>query len=137
LSGGEQQRVSIARALINEPAILIADEPTANLDTASAMGILNVFKNLNTEHGQTIVMVTHEPEHLKIVDRAIELRDGAIVRGRGLAVETATVKCAHCGSVIFREAAMKKTVRGRTEYFCCEHCMTHFSEEHEKAHVKR
>jgi len=78
MSGGEQQRVAIARALINEPAILFADEPTANLDSESSETILKLFKKLNKEIGQTIIMVTHEPDDKKYVDRVIWLKDGAM-----------------------------------------------------------
>jgi putative ABC transport system ATP-binding protein len=77
-SGGEQQRVAIGRALINRPRILFADEPTASLDEASARVILDLFKKLNKEMGQTIVMVTHEPEDKKYADRVIWLSDGRI-----------------------------------------------------------
>ena len=76
ISGGEQQRASIARALINQPKILFADEPTASLDITSAKVILDLFKKLNREMGQTIVMVTHEAEDEKYVDRVIWLKDG-------------------------------------------------------------
>ena len=79
LSGGEQQRVSIARAMAHEPKILFADEPTANLDTASGNSIIELFKELNSR-GQTIVMVTHEPEYAKYCDRIVYLEDGKIVR---------------------------------------------------------
>jgi len=78
ISGGEQQRVAIARALINHPQILFADEPTASLDIASARIVLELFKRLNREMGQTIVMVTHEPEDEKHVNRVIWLKDGLI-----------------------------------------------------------
>ena len=78
LSGGEQQRVAIARALVNAPKILFADEPTANLDSISADVILNLFTKLNKERGQTIVMITHEPEDRRYVDSIITLKDGAI-----------------------------------------------------------
>lgn len=78
LSGGEQQRVAIARSLINSPKILFADEPTANLDTASAKMVLELFRKLNKERGQTIVMVTHEPEDKQYVNRVIWLKDGLI-----------------------------------------------------------
>ncbi len=78
LSGGEQQRVAIARALINSPRALFADEPTANLDTASAKLVLQLFQKLNRELKQTIVMVTHEPEDRQYVDRIIWLSDGSI-----------------------------------------------------------
>ncbi len=76
VSGGEQQRAAIARALINRPAILFADEPTASLDITSARNVLELFGKLNRELGQTIVMVTHEPEDEKYVDRVIQLKDG-------------------------------------------------------------
>jgi putative ABC transport system ATP-binding protein len=79
LSGGEQQRVSIARAMAHEPKILFADEPTANLDTVSGNSIIELFKELNKK-GQTIVMVTHEEEYAKYCDRIVYLEDGKIVR---------------------------------------------------------
>lgn len=78
VSGGEQQRAAIARALINRPAILFADEPTASLDIASAKVVLELFQKLNNELNQTIVMVTHEPEDEKYVDRVIWLKDGLV-----------------------------------------------------------
>jgi putative ABC transport system ATP-binding protein len=78
LSGGEQQRVAVARALVNKPKILFADEPCANLDTESSMQILELFKKLNKELGQTIVMVSHEEWHEKYADRVIYLKDGMI-----------------------------------------------------------
>ena len=78
LSGGEQQRVTIARALVNEPKILFADEPTANLDTISSKSVLEIFKNLNEKDGITIVMVTHE-EELIYASRKIRLSDGRLV----------------------------------------------------------
>ncbi|KKR62749.1 ABC transporter [Candidatus Nomurabacteria bacterium RIFCSPHIGHO2_01_FULL_39_220] len=78
LSGGEQQRVSIARAIAHEPQILFADEPTANLDNESSRMVMNIFKELHRA-GQTIVMVTHEEEYSKFADRIIHLDDGRIV----------------------------------------------------------
>ncbi len=78
LSGGEQQRVAVARALINGPSILFADEPTASLDATSAAVILGLFRRINKDWGQTIVMVTHEPEDEKYVDRVIWLNDGLV-----------------------------------------------------------
>jgi putative ABC transport system ATP-binding protein len=78
ISGGEQQRVAIARALINEPKIIFADEPTASLDTASATIVLELFRKLNKEHNQTIVMVPHEPDDKSFVDSVIWLKDGLI-----------------------------------------------------------
>ncbi|WP_367278953.1 ABC transporter ATP-binding protein [Methanospirillum sp.] len=78
LSGGQQQRVAIARALMNSPAIVFADEPCANLDTESSRMILDLFKRLNTEWGQTMVMVSHEPWHEQFFDRVIRFRDGRV-----------------------------------------------------------
>jgi len=78
VSGGEQQRASIARALINRPKILFADEPTASLDITSAKVVLELFKKLNKEMGQTIIMVTHEHEDEKHVNRVVWLKDGLV-----------------------------------------------------------
>lgn len=80
LSGGEQQRVSIARALINKPEILLADEPTASLDTKSAMNVINILRKLNEEVRQTIVLITHEEDLGRVADRGIWLKDGRIER---------------------------------------------------------
>jgi putative ABC transport system ATP-binding protein len=77
LSGGEQQKVAIARALINTPKIIFADEPTANLDSVASKEVLEIFKSLNRE-GITIIMVTHEPEELTYASRKINLLDGKI-----------------------------------------------------------
>ena len=79
LSGGEQQRVSIARAIAHNPKILFADEPTANLDSTSSENVINIFTKLNKEKGITIVMVTHEEEYKNIVDRIIRLEDGKVI----------------------------------------------------------
>src|SRR5690606_35036671 len=78
LSGGEQQRVSIARALAHEPQILFADEPTANLDNESSKTVMKLFQEIHQE-GQTIVMVTHEEEYSKFAERIVRLDDGQIV----------------------------------------------------------
>lgn len=79
MSGGEQQRVAVARALINDPEILFADEPTANLDSTSSKQILELFQKLNREIGLTILMVTHEPDDRKYVSRVVWLKDGELV----------------------------------------------------------
>ena len=78
LSGGQQQRVSIARAIVNKPAILFADEPTANLDSESSEIVLKTMRKLVDDYGQTVIMVTHEDEDEKIVDRTIWLKDGIL-----------------------------------------------------------
>jgi putative ABC transport system ATP-binding protein len=76
LSGGEQQRIAIARALMNNPKILFADEPTANLDMASSQVVLELFQKLQQTLNLTIVMVTHEPDDVRYVNRVIKLKDG-------------------------------------------------------------
>jgi putative ABC transport system ATP-binding protein len=81
MSGGEQQRVAIARAIINEPKILLADEPTGNLDTKNSDAVLGMLRQLNKEFGQTIVMITHNPEAAAYGDTVVHMRDGVIVDG--------------------------------------------------------
>jgi putative ABC transport system ATP-binding protein len=78
LSGGEQQRVAIARALVNQPAILLADEPTGNLDTENSNAVLELLRGLNKRKGQTILMITHNPEAASFADRIVAMRDGRI-----------------------------------------------------------
>jgi len=78
LSGGEQQRIAIARALINKPEMLFADEPTANLDSVSSKQVIELFRKLNTETGLTILMVTHESDDMNYVGRVIWLKDGEL-----------------------------------------------------------
>ncbi len=80
LSGGQQQRVSIARAVVNKPEILFADEPCANLDSESSKNVLDLFKQINRELGQTIIMVSHEDWHQRYFDRVIILRDGSVIQ---------------------------------------------------------
>lgn len=79
LSGGQQQRVSIARALVNNPNIILADEPVGNLDSESAENVLKILKELNTVDQKTVIMVTHNPEHLIYADRILHMKDGKII----------------------------------------------------------
>lgn len=79
MSGGEQQRVALARALINKPAIVLADEPTGNLDSKNSEAVLAMLRHSNQELGQTVLMITHNPEAARIGDRIVHMRDGAIV----------------------------------------------------------
>jgi putative ABC transport system ATP-binding protein len=78
LSGGEQQRVAIARAIVNQPAILLADEPTGNLDTDNSTAVLGLLRGLNERLGQTILMITHNPEAAAYGHRIVRMRDGKI-----------------------------------------------------------
>jgi putative ABC transport system ATP-binding protein len=79
LSGGERQRVAIARALVGRPAIVLADEPTGNLDTANSEAVLGLLRDLNKRLGQTILMITHNPEAAAYADRIVKMRDGRVV----------------------------------------------------------
>lgn len=81
MSGGEQQRIAIARAIINEPKIVLADEPTGNLDTKNSDTVLAMLRDLNKEFQQTIVMITHNPEAALVASRVVHMRDGVIVDG--------------------------------------------------------
>ena len=79
MSGGEQQRVALARALANKPAIILADEPTGNLDSENSAIVLNMLRQSNKELGQTVLMITHNPEAAEHGDRIVHMRDGQIV----------------------------------------------------------
>jgi putative ABC transport system ATP-binding protein len=79
LSGGQQQRVAIARGIVNKPAILLADEPTGNLDSQNSAAVLKLMKDLNQQTGQTILMITHDPEAASYASRSVHIRDGQIV----------------------------------------------------------
>jgi putative ABC transport system ATP-binding protein len=83
LSGGEQQRVAIARALITRPAILLADEPTGNLDTKNSDAVLQMLRTSSRELNQTVLMITHNPEAAQIADRILHMRDGSRPRRNG------------------------------------------------------
>lgn len=101
LSQGEQQRVAIARALANDPAIILADEPTGNLDTKNKQEIIKLLANLNLNQGTTIIMVTHDTNAALHTERMLLLKDGKIVKEKeGLHLSKKNSKCPHCGAPI-------------------------------------
>lgn len=83
LSGGQQQRVAIARAIASKPAIILADEPTGNLDTASGHDVLGLLRSVARQFGQTVVLITHDQDIAQLSDRIVHIEDGRIVRGSG------------------------------------------------------
>jgi putative ABC transport system ATP-binding protein len=101
LSAGEQQRVAIARALANNPAFILADEPTGNLDSQNKGEIIKLLANLNLTQGTTIIMVTHDSQAAKHTERMLLLKDGKIVKEKeGMHLAKKNSKCPHCGNSI-------------------------------------
>jgi len=99
LSGGERQRVAVARALANDPEIILADEPTGNLDTESGESILGLLKDLSVKDGKTVILVTHDPEAAAIANRTISLRDGCVANeARHTAAPAAGASSANAGA---------------------------------------
>jgi putative ABC transport system ATP-binding protein len=89
LSGGQQQRVAVARALVGRPQLVLADEPTANLDSESAHGLLDTMRRLNAELGTTFIFSTHDPQVMRHARRIVHLRDGQVVEDSADAVAEA------------------------------------------------
>jgi lipoprotein-releasing system ATP-binding protein len=94
LSGGEMQRAAIARALINRPRVLLADEPTGNLDTANGQHIMKLLRDLNRQEGLTIVMVTHNLDLVHDTDRVVRLLDGQVERPDKISIPMLACECA-------------------------------------------
>jgi putative ABC transport system ATP-binding protein len=88
LSGGQQQRVAVARAIAGEPKLVLADEPTANLDSKTGLTLIDLMKHLNLEHGVTFLFSTHDPRLLEHVRRVITLEDGRVVRDEAVGTRT-------------------------------------------------
>ena len=124
LSGGEKQRVAIARALINDPPLILADEPTANLDSASGYHVLHLLEGIAEQAGKTVVMVTHDHRITPIADRLLWLEDGRL---RDREASFATAGDPVCGmEIVVERAAAQRTVEGRTYWFCSSLCVAKF-----------
>jgi ABC-type lipoprotein export system ATPase subunit len=122
LSAGEQQRVAIARALANKPAIILADEPTGNLDSKNKQEIMKLLANLNIHHGTTIIMVSHDTDAARHTERMLLLKDGQIVKEReGTHVAKKNLKCPYCGAPIKLNddicCSCKKSLFATDEFF--------------------
>lgn len=123
LSGGEKQRVSIARALINAPALILADEPTANLDSKIGHEIMLLLKRIAQEQGRSVVIVSHDQRIKDIADRVLWLEDGQFKEMATMATDPV------CGMAIEREKALKADWNGQTYHFCSRGCRSEFLEE--------
>ena len=122
LSAGEQQRVAIARALANNPTIILADEPTGNLDSQNKQEIIKLLANLNLTQGTTIIIVTHDSQAAHHAERMMLLKDGKIIKEKeGLHLAKKNNKCPHCGSPIQRNdetcPSCKKPIFASDELF--------------------
>jgi len=121
LSGGEKQRVAIARAMINDPPLLLADEPTANLDSASGYQVLHLLQQVAADEHKTIVMVTHDHRITPVADRLLWLADGQL---RDRETDFATAADPVCGmEIIIDRAAGQRDTDARTFYFCSQVCL--------------
>ena len=124
LSGGEKQRVAIARALVNDPSILLADEPTANLDSKIGHEIMRLLRTIAKEQGRSVVIVSHDQRIKDIADRVLWLEDGEFKEMTSMATDPV------CGMSIERErAAARLEQEGQTYYFCSRGCRREFEEQ--------
>ena len=128
LSGGEKQRVAIARALVNDPSLILADEPTANLDSRIGHEIMRLLRRIAKEHpaegggagGRSVIIVSHDQRIKDIADRILWLEDGEFKETVTMAVDPV------CGMAVEREKAMSAEMNGQTYYFCAQGCRDEF-----------
>ena len=120
LSGGEKQRVAIARALVNDPSLILADEPTANLDSSTGHEVSKLLRHIAKERGKSVLMVSHDMRIQDIADRVLWLEDGEFKEARTLASDPV------CGMAVEREKAPQAQWQGQSYYFCSRGCREEF-----------
>ena len=120
LSGGEKQRVAIARALVNNPSLILADEPTANLDSRIGHEIMRLLRRIAKEQGRSVVIVSHDQRIRDIADRVLWLEDGQLRDAVALAVDPV------CGMSVEHDRAVTESSGGETRYFCSRGCRSEF-----------
>src|SRR5262249_26378845 len=121
LSGGEKQRVAIARALANDPILILADEPTANLDSKSGREVMRLFRSIVKEQNRSAVIVSHDQRIKDIADRVLWLEDGQFKSVVMMAIDPV------CGMAVERESAPTLTVEQQVYYFCAKGCRDEFA----------
>ena len=122
LSGGEQQRVAVARALANDPPVLLADEPTANLDASRGRDLARLLRTLTDQDGRAVVIVSHDDRLREVADRVLWLEDGRFREVAAMAVDPV------CGMVVQLHGPSEQR-DGQTVWFCCEGCRREFAED--------
>ena len=127
LSGGEKQRVAIARALVNDPRLILADEPTANLDSKIGHEIMRLLRIIAKEQGRSVVIVSHDQRIKDIADRVLWLEDGEFKEAVSMAVDPV------CGMSVERERAISAKWEGQVLYFCANGCRDEFASKFKPA----
>lgn len=120
LSGGEKQRVAFARALVNDPSLILADEPTANLDSKIGHEIMRLLRHIAKEQGRSVVIVSHDQRIKDIADRVLWLEDGEFKEAVTMAIDPV------CGMSVEREKSFRAEWKGQTYYFCARGCRDEF-----------
>lgn len=126
LSGGEKQRVAIARALVNGPTLILADEPTANLDSSVGQEVMRLLRNIAREQGRSVVAVSHDARVKEIADRVLWLADGRLTEMAALAIDPV------CGMAVEQDRAVRAEWEGRVFSFCSRGCRDEFFENPHK-----
>jgi putative ABC transport system ATP-binding protein len=126
LSGGEKQRVAIARALVNDPSLILADEPTANLDSKIGHEIMRLLRHIAKEQGRSVVIVSHDQRIKDIADRVLWLEDGEFKETVTMAIDPV------CGMTVEREKGISTEWKGQMYYFCAKGCRDEFVSDPKK-----